>query len=816
MRFIKSKFDGLTSELSGHTNDSVKHITSTERTSWNGKVDSVTVSGSGNAVTTGSINSGKLTLTKGSTFLTEHPTISTSTDSTGTSKPTFGGTFKAIETVTRDGNGHVTKVNTQTVTIPNATATASTPGLMSSTDKSYVDAFYDILITSGISIPSGDNLNNYLEPGKYRAGSDEVSKTIENCPYTNAGFSMFVVQINTYMHQFLFPNTSRHHIYHRRYEANDNKVWSDWGMFTALDATQNSSGYMSAEDKTTFDKIPSTYALKGHTHNASDIGSGVLPVERGGTGETGLNQAANSFIKALAASTTVPKDDTNFITQAPTGENYYRRPMSTVWDWLCTEHIYQNITSEEDSWGTIGISPNKSETALKVLRGGTGTGAVTPPSWFAAKYGAGIAFGGSDSKGVVSLAHSTPKITFAAGSNSSTSAGKPSWYISLIGTSEVTYDLAVLEDIIDSGHKNLVNVSYCTVSKNGVNAVCRQDGSITLTGKNTSSGAFVLISNINYGKTSTGSSEEIYGNCLDGLGTYTVDLGVNTSDVRLQVFCSDDGTSSTNLGSADGTYTFNYSKERNFTWFRLYVAANADFSKIPLTVRPMICKTSSYNISSKFVSYGMSNSQLTTELNSYKKGTFTLTSDFKNATGFTSITQMGSTVTLHIELSFTKTNSGSGGQTLGTISNVSMPFDNGYSWTAPVLFKTNDGGVVNSYATINPFNGIVSISYPNGNYTISGCLIDTSWHGANPALSTELIASGLMSVSKVSESNLTNSPDISSDISESTTSLKDVNGKSNSDSDYAWNIPITQDNINELKDSSSVIVNTHDTDSDII
>lgn len=95
----------------------------------------VAVTGSGNAITSASYGTGananKLTLTKGSTFLTQHPTIPTQTDETSTASPAFGGTFTSVDSVTRDSNGHVLKINTKTVTIPNATmgaATADTAG----------------------------------------------------------------------------------------------------------------------------------------------------------------------------------------------------------------------------------------------------------------------------------------------------------------------------------------------------------------------------------------------------------------------------------------------------------------------------------------------------------------------------------------------------------------------------------------------------------------------------------------------------------------------------------------------------------------
>ena len=89
-------------------------ITSTD----NNTVTTATTTGSGNAVTAITASNGALTVTKGSTFLTAHPTISTSTDTTSTATATHGGTVTMVDSVTRDDNGHVTKINTKTVTLP--------------------------------------------------------------------------------------------------------------------------------------------------------------------------------------------------------------------------------------------------------------------------------------------------------------------------------------------------------------------------------------------------------------------------------------------------------------------------------------------------------------------------------------------------------------------------------------------------------------------------------------------------------------------------------------------------------------------------
>lgn len=54
------------------------------------------------------------------TIASTHPTITKSSDSTSTAFPEHGLTFSAVDSIDRDGNGHVTKINTKTVTLPDA------------------------------------------------------------------------------------------------------------------------------------------------------------------------------------------------------------------------------------------------------------------------------------------------------------------------------------------------------------------------------------------------------------------------------------------------------------------------------------------------------------------------------------------------------------------------------------------------------------------------------------------------------------------------------------------------------------------------
>ena len=83
----------------------------------------VTVTGSGNAVTAVSQSGNTITATKGSTFLTAHPAVTMASNTTSSASSV---SFSAIDSVTKDTFGHVTKVNTKTVTVPKYTVVSDT------------------------------------------------------------------------------------------------------------------------------------------------------------------------------------------------------------------------------------------------------------------------------------------------------------------------------------------------------------------------------------------------------------------------------------------------------------------------------------------------------------------------------------------------------------------------------------------------------------------------------------------------------------------------------------------------------------------
>ena len=91
-------------------------------------------------------------------------------------------------------------------------------------------------------------------------------------------------------------------------------------------------------------------------------------------------------------------------------------------------------TATDNGWSMINSSYGGF--LLKSIRTNS-----TAPNWICNNYSAGIAFGGADTKGVISTAYSSPSIKFAGGNGT-----KPVWWIGLTGTSGTSYNLANFEN----------------------------------------------------------------------------------------------------------------------------------------------------------------------------------------------------------------------------------------------------------------------------------------------------------------------------------------------------------------------------------
>lgn len=106
-------------------------------------------------------------------------------------------------------------------------------------------------------------------------------------------------------------------------------------------------------------------SVNGHSHDASAITSGTLPVSRGGTGHTNLVDSANSMIDSLTVGADTPTDNEYVISQVADGGVAHKKPMSALWSWIkfkC-DAIYQPkgsyaSSSHTHSWSQITGRPS--------------------------------------------------------------------------------------------------------------------------------------------------------------------------------------------------------------------------------------------------------------------------------------------------------------------------------------------------------------------------------------------------------------------------------------------------------------------------
>lgn len=104
-----------------------------------------------------------------------------------------------------------------------------------------------------------------------------------------------------------------------------------------------------------------------------------------------------------------------------------------------TDNFTANIDTKTDSgWSMIGGNNGH---LLKSIRT-----EANAPSWLMGNFGAGIAFGGGDTKGVVSVSYERPNVKFAGGNGT-----KPVWNFNVSGTTGKAYNL---DNMSVNGHSH--------------------------------------------------------------------------------------------------------------------------------------------------------------------------------------------------------------------------------------------------------------------------------------------------------------------------------------------------------------------------
>ena len=284
----------------------------------NNTVTTVTTSGSGNAVTGITASNGALTVTKGSTFLTAHPTISMSTDTTSTASPSHGGTFTVVDSVARDGNGHVTKVNTKTITLPtdNNTDTKVT-NTLATTTKAYITGTTSSSTNTGTQVfDTGvylDTTAGTLVATTFKGALSGNASTATKATQDSAG-----QQINTTYIKGL--SVSGKTITYTKGDGTTGTITTQDTTYSA--ATQSANGLMSVTDKKKLDGITDSADSVSFSQSLTS-GTKVGTITINGTATDLYCQTNTNTDTKVTSTTTNPTSATTyyptFVTGATTG-----------------------------------------------------------------------------------------------------------------------------------------------------------------------------------------------------------------------------------------------------------------------------------------------------------------------------------------------------------------------------------------------------------------------------------------------------------------------------------------------------------------
>ena len=95
-------------------------------------------------------------------------------------------------------------------------------------------------------------------------------------------------------------------------------------------------------------------------------------------------------------------------------------------------------------------------------------GQAKAPAWFLPDYSAGIAFGGANTKGIISVKYSQPGVRFAGGNGDA-----PVWYFTITGANDKTYDLSKIgghsSDSAKLDHNVTFKIASTADATNGAN-----------------------------------------------------------------------------------------------------------------------------------------------------------------------------------------------------------------------------------------------------------------------------------------------------------------------------------------------------------
>ena len=235
----------------------------------------------------------------------------------GLTKDNYGGkasTAGTADKATNDGNGN---------NIVNTYALKSNLQYTKSINIAKVDGSSDTWYYLIAKTPSSNNAGNI--DSLFVNGSDYMNR-------------MFEGSIRTRISNYVY-NYGKNNLPIELYEQTDgtiNVYWlvSDAYTRVALNITATMAITTYGGNLSPVTPTGSKMTLKEYDYKSY----GTLPVERGGTGQTTANAAANAFINSLPLGSSDPKDADYYVSQYADGgttyTTYYRRPVSALWNYI--------------------------------------------------------------------------------------------------------------------------------------------------------------------------------------------------------------------------------------------------------------------------------------------------------------------------------------------------------------------------------------------------------------------------------------------------------------------------------------------------
>lgn len=250
-------------------------------------------------------------------------------------------------------------------------------------------------------------------------------------------------------------------------------------------------------------KLKEKFAPKSHTHD-----------DRYYT-ETEVNTKLNG------KSNTGHTHDDRYYTEAEVDSKLGTKASSDHTHGLNSSSLTKVVDNETtNSWDMVGGNKNFLLRSLHMQ--------AKTPDWLEGNYAAGIAFGGSDTKGVISHAYNAPNIKFAGGNGTA-----PVWWLRLTGTSGKTYDLNAMPPASHTHTKDQVglgNVDNTADANKSVKYATSAGNATTATkaisaDKATSASSADKAAKLTTARTVSGGSDITLSFNYDGSGNSTANIG---------------------------------------------------------------------------------------------------------------------------------------------------------------------------------------------------------------------------------------------------------------------------------------------------